>query len=300
VGVPFRGLVVGLSKEELLATFSEHGVQPEIRAFSPPMTIAAGLAKRRVLEATETPRKFVRHLLPIVLGFWALEAVVFFLAIASFLFPWKESIRWTLVAVTVTFGFVCVLAGILYLRSAERRGDTSATPRWFDPLWLSAPSDPFGWVLVAAILLGVLLILFVLFVVWLPILLGVVAILSLGELWRDYRTVWLTTSESETLGRIADNLLRRGAVLSKSWDLFLANGNRTRAAAIRQAHYRVHAALVALGLGTLALAAMGLTSRTMPSEAWLMPLLAGGVATVGSAAFLAWALFHRRRFRTRR
>lgn len=270
----------------------------KVRGFLPPVTVAAGLAKKRVLEMSETPPEFVRLYVPLVLGLWALEAVLFFAVVTSFLFHWAESWRWILVPAAILTGLVSGVASVQYLRKAQSKGDTSVPPRGAGILFDTYLGE--ATIVVLAVALAAFLILFVLFVIWLPLLLGLIAVLSFGELWRDYRAFWFGTDSTAALGEVGRDLVWRGAVLSKSWDPHLPKSDRARADAIRQAHYRVHTALITLGLSSLTLAVTAVLMGTILSLSWLPILLvAAAGATVGCAVFLGWALVLRRRFRAR-
>lgn len=61
---------------------------------------------------------------------------------------------------------------------------------------------------------------FLLLVLWLPLLFLALNVLSLGELWRHYRTVWVHVLDGDPprLRATGTDLLRKGGMVSKSWD----------------------------------------------------------------------------------
>jgi hypothetical protein len=288
-------MVVGLSQSTVDGVLRGEGIEAQIRVYSPPVTLACGFAKKGVLESKEMPREFVRQLVPLVLGLWAIEAVLFLLVVASFLLHWAVPERWMLVLFAVVFGLLCIAASVVYLTKAQRRGDTTAVPEGVDIGAVLLAGE--GTVLAIAILLAAFLVLFVLFVVWLPILLIVIAAFSLGELWRDYRTVWIGTDSLDRLGRAGSEFLRRGAALSKSWDPHLAEVERVQAAAIRRAHYRVHASFAGLGVSSLGLVAAGVLSKAIPHEIWFLAVVVAVAAATASVAILGSFLYRRKQFR---
>jgi len=259
--VRFRAVVIGIGPREAEAVFRAQGLTVQIREFSPVTTVAVGLAKKRVLEMEEPPVRPVRLLMPFVLGLWAVEAILFFLAVASFLLGWTRSLFWLLVAASLSWGGLSFAMSLWYLRRVAREGDTSGSLSGLGDIVFGGAEAA---LVLVAILLAAALVWFVLFIVWLPLVLVVLAALTFGEAWRIYRCLWVVANDTDGLRRAGKGLLDLGAVVSRSWDTYLEEGDRGRAMSSRKAQYRANRTLAVVGVSSLGLMVALLSGKFLP------------------------------------
>lgn len=282
----FRAIVVGISPRETESCFRDQGLSVRIREFSPLITIAVGLTKRKVLEMGELPVHPTRLWMPFVLGLWAVEAIWSFLAVASFFLRWPGALFWFLLAASLLWGVLSLLVSSNYLTRAARENDTSASPGPLGEIAdLGGLYSGEGVLILIGILLAAALVWFVLFILWLPLVLLVLSGLTFGEAWRNYRCVWVVVEDTDSFRQTGKRLLDLGAVLSRSWDGHLDEDDRRRAAASRNAHYRANRTLAAVGLSSLGLVVALLSGKFLPEIGTMVVIAAAGLTGLASIFF---------------
>ncbi|MFQ5986602.1 MAG: hypothetical protein ACE5KQ_04530 [Thermoplasmata archaeon] len=296
-GNRFQGLVLGLDRHAVEGVLRLHGLALRISSYSPPMSLALGLAGKRLLEGQAIPSSSGRFAGRLLLGIWGAVAVLFFLTLSSFALGLWEGLRLPLLIGTVGLGLVAlILTVILYRRRAIGQELDTDDFAYFPWDILIVPE----FALVGlAMALVVLFFGFVLLILWIPALFLLVNLLALGELWRSYRTVLVSGEGVERLrlGRAAGDLLRRGGVLSRSWEPYLPAENVGPAARLRRAHFRVHESLLLLSIFSLAFAVLFVGARVFPAETWMPVLLVTGILVLLATGGILWALFRRSRVR---
>jgi hypothetical protein len=285
----FRGLVLGLSKREVSAAMGAGGLPGQVRGFSPLMTLAFGISRQALLEHKETPPRPYRYDLPMLLGLWAVTAAVFLAAVASIIRKAPAGQQLLLVAAAIVLGAASLLVSFWTAKKPKHPA------LWADSYFGDLAMSPMlgGGELGIPFILIALLVIFVLFILWLPALLLALSPLSLGGLWRTYRACLLTAEVGPRLSMVAKGLLDRGAVLSRAWERHLDPADAKRAADLRRQHVRVHQLFNGLGLSTLAFGVLAAMSFAVEWQGWLLVLaLSGGAVAVVFVIFGAnlWAL----------
>ncbi len=263
--------------------------------YDPLQTIVRGLADRKILERAELQNRPARRADLGVLGIWAATAVIVFATLASFFLGAVPTLRPLLLLAAIGLGVSAVSYTVLYATRTKRQGGglNDEFPVADVLLW-SIVADPFLGLLSA---LAVLLFLFIYLAIWLPLLILAFNLVSLGELWRTYRGAVIAAEDNRRLGEVGRVILRRGGVLSRSWDLYLDATGRSIAAGARLLHGRIHRALLAIAASSLLLAALEVGSRAVPSSLWIYPILAAAVLTTVFFVLFIGALFRRRAIR---
>ena len=290
----FTGLVLGLSRADVEWVVQARMVPARIVAFSPLSTLVLGLSREKTLKRSDLSIRHASRWTPILLATWALAAVVFFLAVASFLRPGLTEYRAGFVLLTILLG---ILAIIVTAVAAQRRptepsdagGGTSRDDLPFlpdIPLDAAAAAPEIALV-VLAIAFFLILGAFVLFLVWLPAVFLVISLVTFGAWWRIHRAAFVMTRERRPaeLKVVGEDLLGRGAILSQTWDGYLEGPSR-RVAADRRRLYRLSRRLFLLfGIASLGLASVLVAERFFPSEAWAYAIVP--LAGVGALSFTA-------------
>ncbi len=295
----FQGLVLGLDRSTVEGLLRLHGLSLRVDAYLPPLSLVLGLPGRGFLERRASLGIRVQYAGRGLLTAWGGFAVLFFLTLGSFVLGIWEGLRVPLLVATVVIGLAALVYTFFLYDRRGRGGELDADRSEFLP-WDFLVVDPELALVGLALALAVLFFGFVLLVLWIPALFLLVNVLALGELWRSYRTVFLSGegAKEPALEKVAAKLLRRGGVLSRSWMLYLTEETRRLATRLRKAHLRVHSGLLLLGVMSLGFAGLFVGSRVLLSPAWGPVLLFTGVLTLLAFGGLLWALYRRARMRT--
>src|SRR2546427_337086 len=205
----------------------------------------------------------------------------------------------------IFLGAVAFIASVLSAVRRKRAGAAErATASPHDDLpWIpDFPLDIALWpevavVVLAVILLGVLAA-FVFFLVWLPILFLVISLITFGTWWRIHRGTFVMAMEDRPpkLRGVGEDLLTRGAILSRTWDIHLEGATLRTANERRRSYARARRFFLFLGIASLALAGLVVGSRFLPSVGWTYMIIpTAGVAMLLSTALVA--TIYRLRFR---
>ena len=291
----FKGIVLGLSRADVEWALQAHLVPAQLVAFSPISTWVLGLSRDKLLKRMDLSEHHVSSATPILLCIWGFFALAFFLTVASFLGYALSASRVVLILLTVFLAAVAIAASV---SSAVRRKGAGAAERAtaspHDGLpWIpDIPLDIALWpevavVVLAVVLLGVLAA-FVFFLVWLPILFLVISLITFGAWWRIHRATFVTAMEDRPpkLRGVGEDLLTRGAILSRTWDIHLEDATLRTATERRRSYARARRFFLFLGIASLALAGLVVGSRFLPSIEWTYMIM----PTAGVAMFLFTAL----------
>ena len=296
VGSVFRGFVLGLSLDEVKSVLRAKDLSAELKTLPPPLSLALGVPRRRLLRAHKVPSIHSLHSRLLLLTLWTGTAIAMFTMIASFYVDRLADVQ---APALLTSAGLAVLTGHWTHHTLKRI--KKADPEALRTLFSSrAPLDGFlisgEGVLIA---LGgaslFLLVTFLLFVSWLPIVLILTNSLSLGELWRAYRTVFIEVSGGlEELPAAGRELLRAGGVLSQSWNDHLDQDVLGVAESSRKGHARLHGRFVLFGGSSLGLALSLLVANYVPWAYWDHVSVIVGGATALSFLLLIGPLISRR------
>ncbi len=301
VVVPFRGVVLGVSRRKVVACLRVEGLAARAETFSGFQAILRGFAGAKFLNREELPhvpdRRAQRGLV-VLLAVWAATSVAVFAMVASFVLGALPSLRFPLLIAAVIL-VVSALSLTFYV-GGRLKGMTGEFGEGIgDILAASLLMDPFFGLLAGLLALAILLFLFLLLVLWLPLLVLILNVVSFGELLRSYRGAVITAEDSRLLRGLGRSLLREGGVLSRSWDLYLDSADRVLSADRRSIHLRMHYALLALGVFSLALAVEEVISRAIPSPGWEYLLVGTAAVSAFCAVLFFGALVRRGSFRRR-
>jgi len=301
----FKGIVLGLSRADVEWALQAHLVPAQLIAFSPISTWVLGLSRDKLLKRMDLSEHHVSRATPILLSLWGFVALAFFLTVASFLGYALSADRVALILLTVFLGAVAIVASVLSAVRRKRAGAAErATASPHDDLpWIpDFPLDIALWpevavVVLAVVLLGVLAA-FVFFLVWLPILFLVISLITFGTWWRIHRGTFVMAMEDRPpkLRGVGEDLLTRGAILSRTWDIHLEGATLRTANERRRSYARARRFFLFLGIASLALAGLVVGSRFLPSVGWTYMIIpTAGVAMLLSTALVA--TIYRLRFR---
>jgi len=264
-------------------------VPARIVAFSPLSTLVLGLSREKTLKRSDLSIRHASPWTPVLLAVWALAAVAFFLAVASFLRPGLSEYRVAFVLLTILLGILAIMVSGLAARERTRAapeaedGTSQDDVPWLPDIPLDpAIAAPEIALVVLAIAFFLVLGAFVLFLVWLPAVFLVISLLTFGAWWRLHRVAFVMTSQRRPsdLKAVGEDLLARGAILSRTWDGYL-EAPSMRVAADRRTSYRMSwRFFVLFGIASLGLASVLVGERFFPSQGWtyaIVPLAAGGV-----------------------
>src|SRR5256712_2847134 len=123
---------------------------------------------------------------------------------------------------------------------------------------------------------------FVLFLVWLPAVFLVISLVTFGAWWRLHRVAFVMTSQHRPadLKAVGQDLLGRGAILSRTWDGYLEAPSIRVAADRRRLYAMSWRFFVLFGIASLGLASVLVGERFFPSPDWtyaILPLAGGRV-----------------------
>lgn len=298
----FRGYVLGLRSSDVEAILEANAVEAETRRWSPIASIALGVPRSQLLRGPQAPRALFLYGRFALLVVWAVFAAVAFFALASFVYgPWQGHRDGALLATlgVAAAAFMTTVYVRQVLREGGKRADEELVPTDF-PWELSVIGPDFGIIFVAFVLLF-LLALFLLFVVWVPLLFVLMNLITLGELWRMFRTLYIEADADDRRGlrRSGVALLHRGAVLSHGWDAYLDPADVLPAIEGRKRLLRVHRCLTLLAALGLLLAVTYVVARYLPFEGSTALLVAEAAATIGAFAYLLLVLVQARVLRRR-
>lgn len=285
----FRGLALGLSRKEVEGTLRKHELRGQVRAFHPLATLALGLSREALLDRSDIPTRPYRYDLPVLLGLWALTSILFFVTLISFFDgPGRAQqpllILATAILATAALGVTAFVATKPSHPAVEVNPSLKQLPFW------ALISDPFIGVVVTLL---ALLVIFLLLFIWLPVLLLLLGALSLGGLWNAYRACLVVAEDDSRLAFVGRELLRRGAVLSRTWDIYLDSADKRRASEARGQQDRLHRAFVAVGLSSLILAVTVVLSRAIPWIGWIVVSVTLAGLTAVTLVVLLWEVRER-------
>src|SRR5881397_758394 len=123
---------------------------------------------------------------------------------------------------------------------------------------------------------------FVLFLVWLPAVFLVISLLTFGAWWRLHRVAFVMTNQRRPadLKAVGEDLLGRGAILSRTWDGYLEVPSMRVAADRRRSYGMSWRFFVLFGIASLGLASVLVAERFFPSPDWtyaIVPLAGAGL-----------------------
>jgi len=261
-----------------------------IVAFSPLSTMVLGLSREETLKRSDLSIRHASWWTPILLAIWAIAAIAFFVAVASFLRPGLTEYRVAFVLLAILLGVGAIAVTVLAAarrtrasafdsRNETSRDDLSGLPDI--PLDIAFSVPEFALLVLAIAFLAVLGA-FVLFLVWLPAVFLVISLVTFGAWWRIHRAAFVMASASRPgeMKAIGDDLLGRGAILSQTWDRYLEDPSKRVAAARRTSYGLSRRFFVLFGIATLGLASALVGERLFPSDQWtyaIVPLAGAGV-----------------------
>jgi len=263
-------------------------VPARIVAFSPLSTLVLGLSREKTLKRSDLSIRHASPWTPILLAVWAVAAIAFFLAVASFLRSGLNEYRVAFVLLTIFLGILAIMITGLAARQRTRApGAEDGTSRDDVPWLPDIPLDPaIAAPEIALVVLAIAFFLvlgaFVLFLVWLPAVFLVISLVTFGAWWRLHRVAFVMTSQRRPadLKAVGEDLLGRGAILSQTWDGYLAAPSIRVAADRRRLYHVSWRFFVLFGIASLGLASVLVGERFFPSPDWtyaIVPLAAGGV-----------------------
>lgn len=192
---------------------------------------------------------------------------------------------WSFSIASLAWAVLSIRMSMRYLARAAREGDASAGLRGLgDVTYLGGLEVGEAALILVAISLAAALLWFVLFVIWLPLVVIVLAAVTFGEAWRIYRCVWIVAEDTTGLREIGKGLLDLGAVVSRSWDVYLDEADLGRALDSRKAQYRANRMLAAVGISGLGLVVAFLSGRFLPEI--VGPLVIATAALTGISSIL--------------
>lgn len=284
----FRGYVLGLRGQEVEEVLRTHDLSARCTVWSPILAIALGIPRERLLRGPRTPRAEVLYARLALFGTWAIVAPIALFTLASFLYgPWAP---YRIDGLIVTLGAaglaVAVTAFVArYLKQADIREEDSFEASDFP--WPFLFMSPEVGLFVLVFVLVLLLTLFLVFVVWVPLVFVVLNLLTLGKLWRTFRTVFVVADADDRSGlqRAGHDLLRRGAVLSHTWDSCLDSPDIMPALGARKRLLRFHRSLILLAGASLLLAATFGAARFLSFTDETPILIAEATAALGAFVY---------------
>lgn len=293
--------MLGVSPEIARRMTRELGIKASVVPVSPPIAIALGMPRARLLHRETLPGLRALQVRVTLVALWAVVAMTSLVTIASFIV--SEWAAYRLRGILVTAGVAGIAGGwTAYASWRLRRSDPNALRGMLETRF---PWDVVliggGEAALAALFVALmfLLVTFVVFVVWLPVLFVILNVVTLGELWKTYRTVFIEIPEPDAaaVGRLGRQLLHNGAALSGSWDVHLGPDVPVAQAARRELS-EFHVRFLAVGISSLGMAAAVFLSEIQPSNVWFRAgLVAAGLATGFSIILLAHRSLSRRKRR---
>lgn len=284
----FRGYVLGLTGAVVDDVLARNAVTADRKVLSPVASIVMGVPRSRLLRGPSPPGATELYGRLALLTIWTVFAAFAMATLVSFLYaPW-DSFRVVGLLASTGAAMAALIATLFVVPLLRKR-----TVRDSDEIgWAGLPWDflvfgPDLGLFFIAIVLLLLLVIFLVFVVWLPVLFLVLNLMTLGEMWRMFRTVYLAadTGDVNELRRAGAELLGRGAVLSHSWDVYLPPPEVFLAIERRRRLLRVHRIMVALGCLSLLLAGTIVAAKFLPNDAWTLFEVAEAGATLGGFAY---------------
>jgi len=284
----FTGIVLGLSRADVEWVVQARMVPARIVAFSPLSTLVLGLSREKTLKRSDLSIRHASPWTPVLLAVWALAAVAFFLAIASFLRPGLTEYRVPFVLLTILLGILAIIVTGLAARqrTTAASGSQGGTSRDDVPWLPDIPLDPaIAAPEIALVVLAIAFFLvlgaFVLFLVWLPAVFLVISLVTFGAWWRLHRVAFVMTSQHRPadLKAVGQDLLGRGAILSRTWDGYLEAPSIRVAADRRRLYAMSWRFFVLFGIASLSLASVLVGERFFPSPDWtyaILPLAGAG------------------------
>jgi len=295
----FLGFVLGVRSDNVEVILRQRGVKGDVRRVSPLTAVSFGLARKRILERTTLHTPLFRRSVLVLMGLWGVFGACLSVTVASFLFAGSTGFQRTALALSLATGTLATLTTAIEVRRLRKENpgatlvDSDLADAIGGAVWFGTGTE-LDLILICTLLVF-LLFLFVLYVVWLPLLLGIVSILTFGQFWREFRgaLVVAESAQSRELGASAEDLLRRGAVLSKSWDAYLPTRAAEFSARGRGSHYRVHRLFLTVGVSSLGAMVLFFLEKEFPSPVWTYLI---AVAIGGTVLALAILVFieHRR------
>jgi len=285
----FTGLVLGLSRADVEWVVQARMVPSRILGFSPLSTLVLGLSREKTLKRSDLSIRHASPWTPVLLAVWALAAVAFFLAVASFLRPGLTQYRVAFVLLAILLGILAIMVTGLAARQRTEAapGSQDGTSRDDVPWLPDIPLDPAvaaPEIALVVLAIGFFLVLgaFVLFLVWLPAVFLVISLLTFGAWWRLHRVAFVMASQCRPadLKAVGEDLLGRGAILSRTWDGYLGALSMRTAAARRRSYGMSWRFFVFFGIASLGLASVLVGERFFPSPDWtygVVPLAGAGV-----------------------
>jgi hypothetical protein len=297
----FLGITMGVRATEVEEILKNRGVTATVRKIAPPASLAFGISRKRVLDRASLRMPPFRRSVLVLMGLWGAFGACLSVTVAAFFLAWSAGAQRAGLALSLATASLALVGTAVALHRVRKEGpgatlvDSDLADGLGYGFYYPATGTELDLILIC-FLFVLLLFLFVLYVFWLPLLLVVVSLLTFGQIWREFRGTLVSADSTEfrSLGAAAEDLLRRGAVLSKSWDLYLSasavmNSTRTRAS-----HYLVHRLFLATGALSLTVAALAFMHREFPSDLWMYPIAAGIGGAVSALAVLTLMEHHRR------
>src|SRR3989442_10115591 len=291
----FTGIVLGLSRADVEWVVQARGVPARIVAFSPLSTMILGLSGEKTLKRLDLSIRHASWWTPVLLAVWAIAAVAFFMAVASFLRPGLTEFRFVFVLLAILFGVLGIMVTALATQRRPRasapssrdeasRDDLSGLPDV--PLDIATSAPEFALIVLAIAFLAVLGA-FVFFLVWLPVVFLAISLVTFGAWWRIHRAAFVMANSRRPgdLRAVGEDLLGRRAILSQTWDAYL-EGNSKRLAADRRRSYGLSRRFFLLvGIASLGLASALAAERFFPYQGWMYAI--GPLEGAGVLFFLA-------------
>jgi hypothetical protein len=301
----FLGFAMGVRPADVEAILRRRGVRAHVRKISPPAGLSLGLSRKRVLEKTTLRTSLFRRSVLVLMGLWGIFGGCLSFMVAAFWLTWSTDAQRTGLALSLATGTLAVVGTAIAVWRVRKEGPGASLvdSDLFEDAIGGIPWFGTGTELdlvVICILLVVLLFLFVLYVIWLPLLLGIVSLLTFGQLWREFRGALVVAdiAQSRELGAAAEDLLQRDAVLSKSWDICLTPSAAEISARARVSHYRIHRLFLIVGASSLATMGLLFLQKQFPSDVWAYPIafaIGGAILALIVLVFIE----HQRRLATR-
>jgi hypothetical protein len=301
----FLGFTLSVRPTDVEDILRRRGVRAHVRKISPAAGLSFGLSRKRVLEKTKLGMSLFRRSVLALMGLWGMFGACLSYTVAAFWLTWSSGAQRTGLALSFATGTLALVVTVIEIRRARKEGSGASLvdSDLFDSAIGGIPWFGTGTELdlvVICILLVLLLFLFVLYVIWLPLLLGAVSLLTFGQIWREFRgaLVLADLTQSRELRAAAEDLLQRGAVLSKTWDTCLLPPAAEISARARVSHYRIHRLFLAFGVSSLAAVGLIFLQKEFPTDVWAYPI----AFVIGGAVFALTILVfieHRRRLATR-
>jgi hypothetical protein len=303
----FLGITLGVRAADVEEILDSHVVTATVRKISPPASLAFGLSRKRLLDKASLRMPPFRLSVLALMGLWGVFGVCLSFTGAAFFLAWSTGAQRIALALSLSTATLAALGTVTAIHRVRKEGpgatlvDSDLADALGYGLMLSPTGTELDLVLIGSLFV-LLLFLFVLYVLWLPLLLVIVSLLTFGQIWREFRGTLVVADsiQSRGLGAAAEDLLGRRAVLSKSWDLYLSASaveNSTRA---RAAHYLVHRLFLATGVSSLTVAGLAFLHREFPSDLWMFPIAVAIGGAVTALGVLTLTEHHRRLGRSAR